>query len=152
MKHHTTPAGEQPATDPQPAAYNPPTPDPEVTVEATPDDELKPGDPAHARARAAAAHTTATWLGLHRAPPSFSDAWNMSSAIIRERIPGRSGLLTDAWWVLSWSERIAMTGMILVLLLPLSVLLYCLPRPTRRIALYAILLLVFVAVPAIAGG
>jgi hypothetical protein len=156
MKYTSDPAGGDAAAAPQPAAYQPPAPQqpgngPVVEVEDTPDDQITPGDPLHARARAAAAHTTATWLGLLRQPPSISDAWDMSSSMNRQRVPGQSGLLAAIWWGANYSERLFLFAVTLLLLAPAATLLWVVARPSRRFGLYGVLLLV-VAVAHIAGG
>lgn len=180
MKYTSNPAPGA-AAAPQPAAYTPPptvnevpwdldadvpadpppAPAPadepaaaptEVTVEATPEEHQPPAEPLHQRARAAAAYQTATWLGLYRHPPSLREAWEMSSSLNRARVPDESGLLATLWWLLLYSERLVMFAVILVLLVPAATLLWCAGRPSRRWGLYTVLVLVFVVIPAIAGG
>jgi hypothetical protein len=139
-------------TDPPPAT--PPTEPAEddVTVEATPEEHLFPTDPTVGRAASAAAHETATWLGIYRQPPSVSEAWAMSSSLNRAKVPAESGLLAGVWWVINRSERLVIFAAILVLLVVVSTLLWCACRPSRRWGLYVVVIVVFVVVPAITGG
>jgi hypothetical protein len=141
MKYREPTADQQTAADPQPAAYTSQAPtDPQrtdVTVEPTPDDQIKTGDSLHRR--------------IYRQPPSSRDAWEMSSAIDSRRIPGDSGRLNGLWWALNRSERVALFAVIVVLLAPVATLLYCACRPARRAGLY-IVIAALILVPAIAGG
>jgi hypothetical protein len=155
MKYREPTADQQTAADPQPAAYTSQAPtDPQrtdVTVEPTPDDQIKTGDSLHRRVQAATVHGAATWLGIYRQPPSIRDAWELSSAIDSRRIPGDSGRLNGLWWALNRSERVALFAVIVVLLAPVATLLYCACRPARRAGLY-IVIAALILVPAIAGG
>lgn len=137
---------EQVPADPQPAAAQPTaaTTPTDVVIEATPDEDVKSGDPLRKRATKAAADATTTWLGLYRQPPSISDAWRLSSIIDRKRIPDESGLLATAWFILNRTERILLFALIVVLLATVSTLLWCACTPTRRIGLYITVVVVFV--------
>jgi hypothetical protein len=142
------PAEPQPAGS-DPTAYTPPAgkKPAEIVVEATPDEDVKSGDSLRKRATEATAAAAATWLGFYRQPPSIAEAWHLSSKMDRKRVPAESGLLGYAWYWANRSERILTFALIFILLAVTATLLWCSARPSRRIGLYLITLVVFVLVP-----
>lgn len=131
-------------TPTKPAATEAPTAVIEaVDPEPTPRKKLKD--------RAAAAVTT--WWGFVRQPMSLRQAWKLSGIVDPRRIPGESNLLATLWWWSNRTDRILLFAVLLIL--PTSLngpVLWCAVRPTRRWGMYAVLFILLVLVPSMAGG
>lgn len=132
------PAGQQPPADP-------------AAAEPAQQDGSRKKKIADAASNAGAAF--ATWWGFVREPMAVAEAWKASNVIDARRVPANSQLLAVAWWWSNRTDRVLLFAILMVLPTFLNgPLLWCAVRPSRRIGLYAVLLVLFVVIPAVTAG
>ncbi len=90
------------------------------------------------------------WFAFAKRAPSVRAAWRMSGIDAR-RIPAGSPMLATAWWWSQRTDRLVLFGLVVVLLLAAGGLLWCGQRPSRRLGL-AVVLVLLVTVTVLAGG
>jgi hypothetical protein len=136
---------------PQPAA--PATvPAAPATVPAAPQPAAPDPDPATVlkQRRDLVVEKLVTWPGLLERPISLREAWRASATEQATRIPGESDLLAFVWWVdnriLSRPLLFLLTLTLMVLAMAIGGLLWVVQRPSRRLGMTVVALLVGVAV------
>lgn len=135
------------------AAATDPTPAPEAEQQSTdvePQPEpKKPGKVKKAVATGKAAAANSKLIAGQ--PLSLREAWHRSGTVDYHRVPADSELLAKLWWFSNHSDRIALFGLYFIAPAGLAgAVLYLAERPTRRWAMYLVVTLVGLLVPAIA--
>lgn len=135
------PADANPTTEPAAGVAVPDDPTASTSGtddQAAPVEEDSPKTNAVKAAVAKTADAFTSWWGFVARPMSIREAWRLSGVIDARRIPDRSNLLANLWWIANRTERILLFLLVLVLTFVLGSILWCSVTPTRRLGLYTV--------------